>query len=241
VEGAIASFREALRLKKDYPDVHYHLGRALMRQGQFTQALAALRRGHELGSRDPKWPYPSARQVLHCERLLELDRRLPAVLRDEGKVSEAQTLVFAEFCRHYKRLYAAATRFYRDAFAAKPELADDLKLGFRERAACAAVLAGCGKGKDAGKLDEGERGRFRREALGWLRADLKLWARQAGNDAPEVRTKIRQALQHWQRNPDLAGVRDEKALGALPKREQEAWRQFWADVNALAQMAPQRP
>jgi hypothetical protein len=42
----------------------------LREQGRFREALAALRRGHELGSKDPKWAYPSARWIAECEDLI---------------------------------------------------------------------------------------------------------------------------------------------------------------------------
>ncbi len=32
---------------------------------------------------------------------------------------------------------------------------------------------------------------------------------------------------------DLAALRDEKALAALPEKERAAWQQLWADVAAL--------
>ena len=48
-------------------------------------------------------------------------------------------------------LNCAAARFYEEAFAAQPKLADDLGAAHRYNAACAAALAGCGQSKDAGK------------------------------------------------------------------------------------------
>jgi hypothetical protein len=44
-------------------------------------------------------------------------------------------------------------------------------------------------------------------------------------------------LAHWQRDPDLAGVRDTDALKQLPEDEREAWRKLWAEVAALRQRA----
>ena len=52
----------------------------MRRMGLFSEALAELRRGHELGSQTPGWRYPSDRWVRECERLVELERLLPAVL-----------------------------------------------------------------------------------------------------------------------------------------------------------------
>jgi hypothetical protein len=44
-------------------------------------------------------------------------------------------------------------------------------------------------------------------------------------------------LQHWQRDPDLAGLRDEAALAKLPPAEREASRKLWAEADSLLQKA----
>jgi hypothetical protein len=40
-------------------------------------------------------------------------------------------------------------------------------------------------------------------------------------------------MKHWQRDPELAGIRDEKALAALPPDERDACRKLWAEVAAM--------
>jgi hypothetical protein len=47
-------------------------------------------------------------------------------------------------------------------------------------------------------------------------------------------------MQHWQRDPDLAGVRDKQALAALPEAQRRLWEQLWADVAALLDRAQKR-
>jgi hypothetical protein len=49
---------------------------------------------------------------------------------------------------------------------------------------------------------------------------------------PRNRAAVRQQLQAWQTNPDLAGVRG-KAVALLPDAERLGWKQLWADVDAL--------
>ena len=39
-------------------------------------------------------------------------------------------------------------------------------------------------------------------------------------------------LTHMKRDPHLAGIRDETALGKLPTDERAAWRALWEDVDA---------
>jgi hypothetical protein len=46
---------------------------------------------------------------------------------------------------------------------------------------------------------------------------------------------VRQRLQSWKGDPDLAGVRENDALTSLPNVERERWGQLWSDVNALLQ------
>src|SRR5262249_8795524 len=154
-------------------------------------ALASLRRGHALGSQAPGWPYPSAAWVRHCERLAELDRRLPAVLGGDARpASAAEGLEFAALCQHYKGRHAAAARLYADALAAEPKLAADLNQQHRYNAACSAALAGGGRGADAGRLPARVLPALRRQALRWLRADLEAYAGLAGRDDPRLKRAI---------------------------------------------------
>jgi hypothetical protein len=46
------------------------------------------------------------------------------------------------------------------------------------------------------------------------------------------RATIRATLEHWTKDPDLAGVRGE-AIDSLPEEERDGWRTLWADVDAL--------
>src|SRR5207244_2809347 len=84
-----AEFREALRLRHDYPEAHCGLGFALLVQGRFAEALDALKRGHELGSKQPGWRYPSAEWVRRAEQLVALDAKLARVLKSEAQPAGA--------------------------------------------------------------------------------------------------------------------------------------------------------
>jgi WD40 repeat protein/Tfp pilus assembly protein PilF/predicted Ser/Thr protein kinase len=235
---AAAEYRQALRLKEAFPEAHCNLGQVLRRQGKLREALAELKRGHELGSRlGPRWKYPSAKWVRQCQRLLELDARLPAILRGlAAPASDAERIEFAQLC-FAKRLYGAAARFFEEAFTGTPALAQDFKSRHRYMAAAAAALAGCGQGHEAGRLSEEERGRWRKQALGWLSADLALHARQIKGGTPQERATAAKSLQHWQANKDLAGIRDAAAVARLPADEQQACTRLWAEVDALLKKA----
>jgi len=45
--------------------------------------------------------------------------------------------------------------------------------------------------------------------------------------------RIRQTLQHWQKDADLTDIRDQTAVGTLPAGEREACEKLWAAVAAL--------
>ena len=47
-------------------------------------------------------------------------------------------------------------------------------------------------------------------------------------------------LKHWQKDGDLAGLRDKEALAKLPPDEQKAWAQLWADVAELLKKAEEK-
>jgi tetratricopeptide (TPR) repeat protein len=234
LDEAIACYRKAIALKPDSAEAHCNLGEALAAKGQFPEALASNRRGHELGSKRPGWPYPSGDWVRRAQRLVDLDRKLPAVLA--GKVVPAnapEALELAWLCRQpYKRLFAASARFSALAFTADPALADDLAAGYRYAAACAAALAAAGKGEGAGKLTDKERARLRGQALDWLKADLILWAPFVQGTGPQ-RQQARGDLARWRPDPALAGVRDQADLARLPQAEGAAWRKLWAGVDSL--------
>jgi tetratricopeptide (TPR) repeat protein len=233
LDEAIAAFREAIRFKKVYAEPHCGLGRALMQKAQFREALEELRRGHELGSRTPGWRYPSVQWVRQCERLIELDGKLPEILQGNTKpASPAERIECAELCSR-KRLHRAAARFYEEAFTKQPKLADDLDAFNRYNAACAAALAGCGQGQDAGALPDKEALRLRRQALDWLRAELQAWGRRLDQEPDKVRPIFVGIMQHWLWNADFAGVRGAEALARLPAAEREPWQKLWSDVTDL--------
>jgi tetratricopeptide (TPR) repeat protein len=229
LDEAIAAYREAIRLQKDFPEAQCNLGLALMRTGQFRAAVQALRRGHELGSHNPRWPYPSARWLRHAEQLARLDDRLPAILDGmEQPHNACDCLALSHLCQVHRQRYAAAVRFYAEAFDAQPALAEEVQAGHRYNAARAAALAGCGQGKDAPPGDEA-RARLRRRALRWLRADLAAW-RRLRDQGPAAAAAADKQLWRWRQDPDLSGVRDKGPLARLPVEERLAWHRLWADV-----------
>jgi Flp pilus assembly protein TadD len=71
--GAITAFREAVRLKPDHADYRFHLGNALLGQGQLAEAEAAFREAIRLK--------PDHAKAHH---------NLGNTLREQGKLGEAE-------------------------------------------------------------------------------------------------------------------------------------------------------
>jgi serine/threonine-protein kinase len=226
-------YRQALRLRPEIPDAHLlhtNLGNVLQRQGKHAEAEAEYRQALRLRPDDHEAHHfhrnlgdALATQGKHAEA--EAEYRQALRLRP-GDPSAIYNLGFL-LCRQKP---AAAARFYAEAFAAEPKLADDPRFRNRYNAACAAALAGCGQGQDAGKLDDKERARLRKQALAWLRADLEAWRHLLEKGPDQTRAHVQQTLRHWQQDANFAGVRGD-ALAKLPEAERQAWQQLWADVE----------
>jgi tetratricopeptide (TPR) repeat protein len=242
LNGAIAECREAIRLKNDYAEAHYHLGLALLRRGQFPEAADELRCAQKLSLNDAFRPAGSGRWLRECERLVKLEAKLPEVLKGEvHPANVAERLELAELCRRpYKALYATAVRFYSDTFSRQPHLTDDLDAGHRYNAACAAALAGCGQGKDANQSDDKERARLRQQSLEWLQADLAIHRRDLEMAPDKAAPAVRERMQQWQRDKDFTGVRGPDALAKLPEAERQDWQKLWAEVAEILSQAQAR-
>jgi tetratricopeptide (TPR) repeat protein len=237
-DEAIKEWRRAIEADPGYAAAHGALGSALLQLGRFAEAKAATRRALDLlPDKDPmrRLVVPQLRQ---CERCLALDEKLLAILKGDAEPATAlERLELASLCQMpSKRLHTAAARFYAEAFAADPKLAGDQMVYASARSA---ALAAAGQAADAQQLPDKVVATLRRRAWRWLRADLKAYTQLAERGDPGAKEAVRQRLRHWQQDPDLASVRDPKALDRLPDDERRAWRRLWDDVAAL--LAGTRP
>jgi serine/threonine-protein kinase len=239
LDDAIAAYRKASGIEPQNAKAHCVLGLALRRKGHFADALASLKRGHDLGSPRPGWDLPSAEWLRQTERMVELDAKLPKVLRGEIKPADAgEGVELALLCQRHKGLYAAAVRLYADAFAAQPALAEKLGVpGSRYDAACAAAQAACGQGKDDDKLNAMERTGLRRRALTWLQADMVGWGEVLKKEPDKARLAVRHAMEQRQQAGDFGTVRGPDALAKLPEAERQEWQKLWNDVEVLRRRA----
>src|SRR5262249_53259986 len=140
----------------------------------------------------------ATQQLEQARRGPALQQKLTAVLAGKATAADAsERVALAHLSQQpFQRGYLASARLWQEAFEADPKLADRLRAK-RYNAACAAVLAGCGQGKDAGTLGGADRAGWRRQALTWLRADLAARASQLKSWFPGQATQARQALEHW--------------------------------------------
>jgi tetratricopeptide (TPR) repeat protein len=232
VPEAMAELEKALALEPNHTQGHAALGMALHQQGRFIEARTALRRARDLVSERDPLRLVIAEELRLCERLAGLDEKLSAVQSGQTEpVDAAERLALAEFCLLNRRRYAAAVRFYADAFASPPP-AEKLRQ-HRYDAACSAALAAAGQGVDAGCLPDKLRGALRQQALAWMREDLATHQKMAEQSGPAARQIICKTLRHWQQDADLASVRDNAALDRLPDSEQNEWGQLWDAVAVL--------
>ena len=134
-----------------------------------------------------------------------------------------------------RRQWDEAIAEFRKALQIQPDLVDAAY-----NAACVAALAGGGKSEDAATSDDEARVRWRKQALDWLRTALNLWTKKIDAAKPEDRAAAAKQLKQLQDDTDLASVREKDALAKFPTDEQDAWRQLWADVDALRKKAQEK-
>jgi serine/threonine protein kinase/Flp pilus assembly protein TadD len=227
------ALRQAIKLRPDHAEAYCNLGEVLMHLGDFAGALEARTRGHELGSQQPGWRYPSGQWVKQAARLLELEDRFDRVLRgDLQPANGSERLEYAEVCI-YKRHYLDAARLSRRAFSDDRSLADRLDRAYRYNAACSAALVALGKGVGGKHLSEQDRADWRKQAITWLRDELKVRTKQLQEAGLAERTQAKRALRIWQKDPDLASLRDPDSIAKLSSEERSTCKQLWSGVEAL--------
>src|SRR5262249_6082636 len=128
---AVTAFRKAIGINPNYAKTHNNLGLVLADHGKLEEDVDPYRK-----TAKPLHNHPFIRNNLRrTERLLELDKRLPALLAGKAKPSSPQEQIeLALFCSSYKERYRAAVLFFIDAFTAERKLAEDLNAQHRYNA-----------------------------------------------------------------------------------------------------------
>jgi serine/threonine-protein kinase len=233
-DAAVALCRKAIAAQPEDAKAYVGVAWGLTVQGKYAEALPEFQHGRDLGLKRPSiMTTPVVRWTEECERLKVIDGQWPVYV--EGKVKPQDraerrllTLVYV-----IRKQYLAAARLHAEALTTDARWADDLDAEARYDAARFAALVADGQGQNAAQLAAGERSRWRRQAVDWLRAELTRQAKHL-ESAPSLDHSIALArLRWWQQEPDLAAVRDPAILAKLPAEEREACLKLWAEVDAL--------
>ena len=74
---------------------------------------------------------------------------------------------------------------------------------------------------------------LRKQALAWLNAEHAVWSKLLESDPTRARPLVAKIIADWQRDTDLACIRDKNELAKLPDAERTAFEQLWSDVEGL--------
>jgi tetratricopeptide (TPR) repeat protein len=231
-DRALVVLRAARNQSPDDPATLWILAEALSRKGLFAEALTAARQSLANGG-VPVWPQPDLEKLItYCEAGATLEARLESVLRAESEPRDAgEAVELARLCRLQGKNLGAA-RIWTWVSETQADRFWDPRNGHGYAAAVAAALAGAGIGSDAAGLESTGKAALRRQALDFLSRDLRRWQAflDDGTAAPAA---IRRTLEAWQRDKDLAPLRDDAGTLLLSGEERRQWADFWSAVDAL--------
>jgi eukaryotic-like serine/threonine-protein kinase len=256
-QEAVPLLQEAEALLPNRPGPRLALAMAQFRSGcpaEARKTLAVAVRAYNWMESQADHPTAWVSHVLRREAEALILPNLQAFLRSEYQPQDNdERLALVGACQSQGRYHAAA-RLYAAAFTADPDLADNLTTECRYRsteeepfyervgsintearylAARCAALTGCGRGKDGAELSQAERARWRMQARVWLRADLALWGKTLDSGSEQDLALATRMLTHWQVEPDLAGIRDLKAMDAASAEERNDCFALWDQVGAV--------
>jgi serine/threonine-protein kinase len=255
LERAVPLLRAAAAELPNRPGPRLVLAMAEFQSGAESEArrtLAAAVRSYNW--RSPQADHPTARvnHVLRREAESLILPNLPAFTRGEHRPRDNdERFALLGVCQFEDR-HAAAARLYADAFAGEPGLADALTADCIRRAsqedsrqnqaevlngsprylaARAAALAGCGQGRDAADVGDGERVRWRTQASEWLRAELAVHKESLRTAGAKERRVSQRALAMWRVEPDFSVLRAPASLPDLREGEREEWSALWQSAQ----------
>ena len=169
-------------------------------------------------------------------RVLELARRLPEVLDGSLLPSDPQDQLAAAWLCYELAGYRTAARRYEAAFGAHPELFSTAcpwpdVAHWGGEAVKAAILAGCGTGRDRDGIAEEERGHWRETARAWLERDLENWHERIAEGSLRHRDGLSWQLGSVLQMVEYAPLREKSNLAALPPAERDAWTDLWERIR----------
>jgi Tfp pilus assembly protein PilF len=230
---AEAAYRRYIELAPDDPNAHGLLGDVLLKQGRFEDAIQATRDAKKLLGFLSPMHLSANQQIRECERLLELEKRLPGVLDGSDAATVADLIEMAELCQRYKGRHRDAVALYEAAFVKEPTSRLYTEKLCRYNAGCAAIQVVAGSDAGAPPLSEADQAQYRSRALTWIRMELDALTNVHQISGRLFANQLQSDLRSWQSDPDLACVREAESLSRLPEDEQQAWRTLWKDVQSL--------
>ena len=230
-ERALEAFQEAARLAPGDAETRIKIGRVLDQLGRFEEAIASFRKGMEFSSKNSPRRRKAAAYQEGSRRRLRLARKLEPILRGEqAPASAGERVELAEICRKMGRS-AASAELWQSAFDADPGLVVGRNL---YSALMAAAQAGCGKGKDAGALDEEKRAMWRSQAAAWFRDYLEIMVELLDTGGDKGLRDVRSIVLALKMSPHLPGLLAPRRLSRLPDKDQVETLACFADLDALA-------
>jgi tetratricopeptide (TPR) repeat protein len=240
LDDAIAHYTEALRIDPTFAEAHVNLGSVLEARGELEAAMDSMGRARELFAQrcdasSRNWASVVEKELSSLAARMARRQAIARLLRGEPQATTAGDPTAEDWTDVAQSAYAvhqytAAARTFSLGFSALPEMLRSYPI--RYNAACAAALAGCGKGSDAEELEEGERSAFRAQARAWLAAELERW-REDFSAGGESARSAKEHVALAESDPDFDSVRDEAALQGLPDAEAQSWRVLWRDIAEL--------
>jgi Tfp pilus assembly protein PilF len=226
---AMEHFEEALQIDPKDDVAHQNLGVVLQIQGRLEEAISHFEQAVSINPHFA-WAHNNLGTALadkgqldeaidHFEQALRLgDPRIAAVchanlghaLSMKGRQKEAIT-----------HLQEAVRLSSNPSQTTNQSATTNILALVRYTAAHAAVS----QNAENERLEE--RAERRRQALGWLRANVDLASRLQSEGSV-----VPWSLKQWQMDPGLASVREPAKLAKLPAAEREEWQKLWADVAA---------
>jgi serine/threonine protein kinase/tetratricopeptide (TPR) repeat protein len=204
---------------------------ALEHVGRVAEAEARYRRAIDLSKGDARQREIAEGGAHDCALLVPSERALDAEAHGRPLPHDAPTLYGMATLAYRRQEHAHAVAVGAVAISLDPTFATEA-VGCRYDVACAAALAGCGRGRDAARLDAAGRARSRAQALEWLRAEMAVLSAAEQDPDASRRASSRATYDHWMKDPDLTGVRDAPGFAEIQGEERSAWPSFWRDVRA---------
>ncbi len=225
-QKAVIHQRRALELAPNKQSIRESLANSLSNfagaseeLGKFDEAAKLRRELNELSAEDP------AEAVV--------DARLADVISGKATPKDDAERITLSGRAYLKSLYVSSYQLSLEALANDPKLAEDRYNSCRYNAACSALLAASGEGKDLPQADDVAKSNYRKQALEWLQAELEAWAKVNETSSEELKARARKSLENWKVDADLAGIRDEKELAKLPEAEHESFKKLWDEHGKL--------